>query len=298
MEPLDMLRTAMRLAGEQRIDEALALLDDAQRIAAERGELARAALIASNAGVLCSGAGRLEAAADHYEAAARFAPDDIHAQWALGDIYDQLGNRELAQEHWARFERAAAGNHAPDVRELLAQHWARMREQGADREQGDLDGAITAQLRVLELATDPADLASEGLALARLLERAGKLDDAAFACEQALAHATGKAAPTAIPLLVRYASIQRGRGQSVPEAHRGTLADALAYWGISSDASASLEAEAARAEQLLRDAQARFGALRAELARAHADPAQRAEAIQRYLDQETVEFFKQRAREL
>jgi hypothetical protein len=233
------------------------------------------------------------------------------------DICDSCSARRTVQDAYESrlvelHQLASAGKYA-EALGVLDALWAAHRSNDSDGwlersllahralllgEQGDLDGAIAAQLRVIELAQSATDLASEGLALASLLERAGKLDDAAFASEQALAHATGNAVPTVIPLLVRYASIQRARSQAVPEQHRAALGAALAYYGIADNPAESIETAATRADQTLRAAQSRFAALRAELARLRDQPAQRADAIARYLGAESVEFFRQRAREL
>lgn len=164
-------------------------------------------------------------------------------------------------------------------------------------ERGDHDDAVSAQLDVLE-RSGPTELASEGLALAVYLEHAGHLEDAAHACEQAIAHAIGPAEPIALTLLARYAGIQARRGEAVPEHHRARLAAVAAGYGIDPPATGEpLAVAIARTRDTEHAAQQRYHAFRTELARLADEPARRA-AIARYLATEPVAFYRRLAADL
>jgi tetratricopeptide (TPR) repeat protein len=119
-------REATRLATEQRLDEALALLRSG--FAAATGPAA--ARLAKHAAVLCAHAGRKAEAADYYEHAVRLDPDDAYTRWALGDAYDVLGDTALAKAHWAQFATMVGDSASPELQELLALNLDRMRDRG------------------------------------------------------------------------------------------------------------------------------------------------------------------------
>jgi hypothetical protein len=180
-------------------------------------------------------------------------------------LLDELATRHAARDHDGWLQRSLLAHRAL----ILG-------------EQGDLDGAIAAQREVLRRITEPADLASEGLALATLLERQA-----------------GRAVPAALTLLARYASIKSQQRQEIPERYRRDLESAMAWWGMDPPApTAPLGRLIANADQALARAQARFNRLQSELARSRGDPTARAAAVARYVASEPVGFFRQQARDL
>lgn len=227
------------------------------------------------------------------------------ARLELQDAYEDrlLELHELAED--GRFDQALAILDELSIRHAARDHdgWLR-RSLLAHRalilgEQGDLEGAIAAQREVLRHTTDPADLVSEGLALATLLERADRFDEAAASAAEALELATGDVTPAALTLLARYASIRGKQQRDLPERHRRDLERAMAWWGMAPPApDAPLGMLIASADRALGEAEARFEGLQSELARLHGDARARARAVARYLASEPVAFFQRQARDL
>jgi len=166
-------------------------------------------------------------------------------------------------------------------------------------QQGDLAAALQARLALLEGGIpDPSEEMAERLALATLLERMGRLEEAAEAAEQALVAARGPAAAGVVPVLARYAHICEQLGRHVPPRHRPLLVEAIRRWGLPIEASlladpAPLAPAIAAAEQELRTAQARFQALQLDLQQRPRE--QRAAVVDAYLAQEPVALFRQMA---
>lgn len=128
VELSSILRTAMRLASVQRVDDALHHLAEGLAAAKRSGLHDEIQVIARVAAVLCSGNGRLREAAAYYEEAASVDSQDPCTQWALGDVYSRLGEDILAKEHWDRFTTIASTSADRDVREIFEAHIERTLE--------------------------------------------------------------------------------------------------------------------------------------------------------------------------
>jgi tetratricopeptide (TPR) repeat protein len=128
MQSLELLKEAMRLANEQRVDDALAMLERGISTARAQGKDRDCALLSRNAAIVCTHAGRLKEAVSHYEVAAALEPGDAYTQWALGDTYDAIGDRDRADAHWDAFGELARSSTNPELQELLEHHAIRMRD--------------------------------------------------------------------------------------------------------------------------------------------------------------------------
>lgn len=124
MTPAAVHRQVMQLAREQRLAEALALLNEALRTLTDVMQAREVAWLCRTAAMLCTSLGRLRDAAGYYEEAVRATPDDPYIHSALGDTYAALGDEVLSTLHRGHFERLAGASADPAVQQVLAAYLA------------------------------------------------------------------------------------------------------------------------------------------------------------------------------
>jgi hypothetical protein len=124
MNASEALRRSVELVQQHQLDAALQLLGDGIVVARDAGRKHDVARLSRHAGVLCEGHRDREAAA-YYAEAALADPMDALVHIALGDAHARLGERDRAEQHWARFVEIASASVDPDVREALDRYLAR-----------------------------------------------------------------------------------------------------------------------------------------------------------------------------
>jgi tetratricopeptide (TPR) repeat protein len=111
----------MALAREGRTAEALERLKEGILLANnhEGPEVRR---LLRNAALLSLQLGRLKEAETFYKQASDQDPNDAYTHWALGDIYEKVGDPRLSKQHWDRFVELASGSQDEELADLLAKH--------------------------------------------------------------------------------------------------------------------------------------------------------------------------------